>query len=72
MTTEEELQNVKQVLGTLITWLVRDLGANNVEDLLNQLNPSEPKNPKSPCLKCGEMGETLETCVKCGELVTPY
>lgn len=38
MTTEQELANIKEVLGTLIAWLYIELGEQNVKTLLEKLN----------------------------------
>lgn len=35
---EKDLAQTKKVLGTLITWLVRDLGEESVKALLDELN----------------------------------
>ena len=42
--TVQELKQVKQVLGTLISWLSHDIGRHNVDNLLMMLNSSENKH----------------------------
>lgn len=35
---EKEIETIKEVLGTFITWMVMELGEKGVDDLLDKLN----------------------------------
>ena len=41
--TEEELKRVKETLGTLIYWLLRELGTDSVIELMEKLEGKEKK-----------------------------
>lgn len=62
MTTEHRLRRLERTLGTLISWLVVELGNDNTRQLLDRLHAPEDPDPASGCSPTSE---------DCGRSATP-